>query len=400
MATNNMIKWVKTNSVYFESLENKDPNTMYLLTDTQEIYNGDKNYTSDVYYIETFPDDPIKGKIYVKTSTMECKSWNGNRWVTIVPRVYGELQDGVACDGLVTGDAIKAYVSDKLSDNMLNGASDTDHITLARALTIKGQTLGSYKDGDIIQKGELLTSVLSKMLAKRIPATYTAPRIGIFPSSQTLEAGSFVAPTISASYTQNDAGNLVNFKIMRSINGASSVLLDKGIMESLKIDQFQVTEEENVQFTTRVTYADGPIKLDNLGEQSPEGRIMSGSISATMGYTPKRKLFYGSLSSAKDLNSANIRALSNNKLNPVNRDNFNVSVPVGTSQIIIAYPASLPDIANITSSALNLNVLDTFSKTTVQVEGANGYKAVAYKVYEYRPSIPFGSSDTYKVTIG
>jgi hypothetical protein len=48
---------------------------------------------------------------------------------------------------------------------------------------------------------------------------------------------------------------------------------------------------------------------------------------------------------------------------------------------------------------LNAEIKDVFIKTNVNVEWANGYTDIAYKVFIYTPVEPFPATATYLVTI-
>ena len=72
--------------------------------------------------------------------------------------------------------------------------------------------------------------------------------------------------------------------------------------------------------------------------------------------------------------------------------------------LVVAYPASIGDIAHIIdASAGNFDLVDvdpdksSFKKIQVNVEGVNGYEAIAYNVY-YLDTQPI-SSKTLNITL-
>ena len=68
--------------------------------------------------------------------------------------------------------------------------------------------------------------------------------------------------------------------------------------------------------------------------------------------------------------------------------------------MIIAYPATLRDVTSILDvNGLNAEIKSGFTKTEVQVEGANGFDAIAYKVYTMDYAKANDTANTYKVTI-
>lgn len=397
-----MVKWCLTTSAYYNSLETKEPNFLYFLDDTKEIYRGDVEYTNAVNIVDEYPELAAKGKLYVLSSTLESKIWTGTEWKTVSPGVSTVLTDEDVVNGTVTGEAVKAYVGQKVRDIVAGMTTelDTDKIFLASAISVKGQTLGSYKDGDTIEVGTTLTSLLKKQFAKQIPPTYTTPTYSMSPGDQTVESGSFVNPTINGSYNQNDGGDITSYVLSRLYDNQSEDVVNATSIKSYTQPQIMVKDGASLKYTGVVRYADGPIKNDNLGDPYPSTSIKANQLTRTCTYTGKRKCFYGrdKVATKADTSEA-VRALPQNVMGPGNGTKLTISILAGDTRVSFAYPANLRDVSSVVSSALNLNVKDTFTKELVDVEGANGYDAMQYKVYTYIPAIPFASSDTYTVTI-
>lgn len=114
-----------------------------------------------------------------------------------------------------------------------------------------------------------------------------------------------------------------------------------------------------------------------------------------------RKTFYGTTDQDTfDLTSDNIRALSGGVLGVAKGDKFNINIPTGSKEVIIAYPSVLGDVTSIKYvEAMNTEVKDIFSTSTVSVEGANGYTSESYNLYVYVPDIEFSQTVTYTVEI-
>ena len=397
-----MIKWILTTAEKYAGLSVKDNNALYFLEDTREIYRGELEYTNSVNIVEELPNFAAKGKLYILSDTLEGKVYNGSEWKTVIPSISDVLTDEAVENGVVTGEAIKDYVTKKIAD-MTSGMVtelDTDKVTLTTRIPVIGQTLGSYKDGDFIEAGETLTTILKKQFAKQIPPTYSTPSFSMTPSNQSVESGTLVNPTVNGTFTKRDAGDVTEYKLVRLYNGNSETVLTKATIEQYMQPEITVEDGGNLKFTGTVNYAQGPVKNDNLGLPYPTGQIKAGTLSQTITYTGQRKAFYGrDNQSEAAAESSEIRSLPQNVLNPVNGTKLTISIQSGDSRVTFAYPAALRDVTSVMSSALNLNVKDTFQKTLVDVEGANGYKATQYKVYTYIPAIPFATSDTYTITI-
>lgn len=397
-----MLKWILATSSYYNSLEEKDAGALYFLEDTQEIYRGAVEYTNSVVFTDELPELAAKGKIYVKNDTYESSVWTGTEWKTVIPQIHTVLDDNVVCNGLVTGEGIKAYVTKKVAEIVSGGDIDltTDNVVTTREIQVKGQTLGSYKDGDTIPIGENLTTILTKQFAKQIPPTYSAPSYSISPGNSNHESGSEINFTVGGTFTQRDAGALQNYKLVRTVNGANTDVVTGAAIQNFVQPNIQVIDGGGIKFTGTVTYADGAIKNDNLGMPYPTGSIKAGSLTSSFTVTGQRKTFYGRDTGKTPCNDSNtVRALPQNTLNAGNGTKLTIAIKTGDTRVTFAYPANLRDVTSVVSTALNLDVKDTFEKQTIDVEGANGYNPIQYKVYTYIPAIPFASNDTYTVTI-
>ena len=140
----------------------------------------------------------------------------------------------------------------------------------------------------------------------------------------------------------------------------------------------------------------------NLGNEYPSGRIAAGSKSGTSSaLTGFRSFFYGSKTTAVALNSDNIRTLTNSNKAVVPNQEFQVTVVEGAMQVIVAFPTAINKTLKkvLDVGAFGTDIVGSFIKTTVEVEGANGFTAVSYDVYTYSPAAALGAN-TYKVTIG
>ena len=79
-----------------------------------------------------------------------------------------------------------------------------------------------------------------------------------------------------------------------------------------------------------------------------------------------------------------------------------LNVAVGQQYIVIAYPATLRDINNVTYVEANdSGMASSFTKTTINVADARGGSngTMSYKVYTYAMAVPAAAAMTFKVTI-
>ena len=98
--------------------------------------------------------------------------------------------------------------------------------------------------------------------------------------------------------------------------------------------------------------------------------------------------------------SSDVRALANSILDPKAGSTFTLNIPTGSTLVTIAVPSARTLSSVVYVEGMNSDVKDTFTPSTVNVEGANSYAGIDYTVYSYIPAIPFPNNATYKVTLG
>lgn len=272
------------------------------------------------------------------------------------------------------------------------------------AITVNGVTGLGISDGATISAGTSLDEFVKMVVQKAIPATYTKPTVSIAnnsgQASGNVEAGTTISPKLKATFTKNDAGDLESIVIKSGstevATGTESPLTYTG--------EDVVIGDETITFSAYATYGDAPVKNNNLGQESTENWFAGGTVnSGNYSITGKRNLFYGTgVGSVPEVTSDMVRALVNKKLAPAAGTSFNINVEVGQQYIVIAYPASLRDINNVTYVEANdSGMAANFTKTTIDVADARGGDngLMSYKVYTYAMAVPAAAGMTFKVTI-
>ena len=288
-------------------------------------------------------------------------------------------------------------------------ATSGDITQAGESWQIMGQNIGAYNVGDTVNAGDMITDILKKMTQTRIAATYTAPTLkftaaqgstgtGSLYAAGNYEAGSNINAKLTATATQNDAGDLTNLKIN---DGSSDVVT--GTTNPAVYEYAGQLGDNAVTFTATYAYGDGAVKDDNLGDPSPTGQIKAGSKTATIRYTPFRKYFYGADSAGVQTaiaDSTGIRALTASTGGASKGTKFAISVPVGSTRCTIAFKSTVGTLAQVLyRESGNANITGQFQLTTVNVEGANGYTATEYNVYTISWAQPTAGAMTFDVTI-
>ncbi len=343
--------------------------------------------------------------VYRKTSDSVNLTFSKEGFTYVVPGIAeGETEKLLILDievVLINGVLVNKIgpTSEKIDEVI--AALNTNSIKLSEDIIVNGTEQGSFKDGDTIPKEISLTNIIKSFVQVANPVIYYSPTFGITPNNTTVEAGTMVNPTIVPSFNQKDAGGINRYLLQLSTNGAANVsLLDVLALQNFVQDSIQVQDGAYLKYTATAYYDEGLTKLNNMGVEVPDGKILAGDLSDTLTYSGGRQAFYGTdLGSVNPSTSDEIRALAGKRMNPANGTAFTLNIPAGAKRILIAYPDTLRDLTSVNYAELNAEVVDTFTKVNLQVNGVNGFTAIGYKIFVYIPAIAFGSSATYNVTI-
>ena len=315
----------------------------------------------------------------------------------------------------------------------ITGNVDADKVIMPENITLAGNytqfgNLTKNADGTatLSSKGKSVLDVFTEILSKRLQPTITAqPSISGFNLSgaKAVEAGTSLA---SAAYT---AGNLnpgsyqygpetgvtaSNWVVQRITDGGTEQIasVDAASLSAgsdnndgngfIIGDQGGENVVASLKYKAIATHGAGVTANDNLGSASdPAVNIASGTKEKTTGaYTPFRNVFYGASTEKPTLDSAAIRALT-----PTGKayaaGTLTINVPAGAQRVVIACIAGKTGVTKvINETAMNADVTSTFTKSSVNVEGAEGYTAVAYNVWVFEPAVPYENAATLKVTLG
>jgi len=291
-----------------------------------------------------------------------------------------------------------------------------DIITLdAQVTTISDITsdvdVGGISKTDIVPSGTNIQEFITQMLSQTYYPTFVLPSVNLTDNiAATVEVGT-LGFTLTANYNagaingdisggiwdpnlkQADRAGVATQYTFSGTTIASSPVIQAG--NSLALPT--TTIEEGVNTFNVVTDHDaGTQPLDSLGAAF-DSPLPSGDVSDGLTVNGKRNAFYGV--DLASIDSAGVRALTS-KLNPSNGTSFTINIPAGATDVVFAYPATLRDVDSVIYvEGLNAETKTAFSQQTVNVEGANSYTAIGYKLYTFTPANPFGATATYIVTI-
>lgn len=166
------------------------------------------------------------------------------------------------------------------------------------------------------------------------------------------------------------------------------------------LTKFTVGDDTNYKVSVTTTHTAGAVPKTNLGNDYAAGQIKAGTKSASSGaVTGYRNMFFGTMTTKPaDITSADIRALTTKQAKGNVNDKV-INIPVGALRVMFAVPSDMQITSITDTNGLGAQILSSFTQTTAQVEGANSYTAIEYKVYYMDYASANDTANTYKVTV-
>jgi hypothetical protein len=273
--------------------------------------------------------------------------------------------------------------------------------------------VGAISAAQVIEQGTTFEQFVQTLLFQVYYPTFTAPTASLTTNlagdslevgfqgitlTAGLNRGAITGKTVNGVWqpsTNQDfrSGPVTNYTILGANNGTTAAYTSAAAL------LFEGTNNYNAT----VSYAQGPQPYDSkfINFSTP---LAAGFINTSTTAIGRRRAFrIADANNTIPTTSSQVRALSSatntSFLNPTVNTAYTIAIAAGSNRVIFAYPATLRDITSILYVETNDNVVTSFTKTTVSVEGLNGNFPTNYKVYSYVPAVPFGASATFIVTI-
>lgn len=349
------------------------------------------------------PIEGESGKIYVDITGVDGAyqfRWTGTQFAVVgAPTVIGEVT-GTAFDG-GRGKALEEKV-EELSNKEWTAETVKFTTDLTITANVGVHTIDSSGSKTLATTGKSVKQVMDLLFSEEKNPTITQPYVNL--SSSTMgakEVGTSIIPVYTASlnpgtYKYGPAtGVTASSWIITDTNGGSKT------ESSGSFEEFQVIDNTSYKITAVAQHTEGTIPLTNLGNEYAAGKIQAGSKTKQVGtITGYRNSFYGTLEDKGELTSTVIRTLGKSNKALSNGSTFNITIPVGALRVVIAYPAILRNLTSVSDiNGLGAEIVTSFTEIRVNVEGANRYQTIEYKVYYLDYANPNNANNTYKVTI-
>lgn len=355
------------------------------------------------YFAQNTDVKPKKGDVFVVTTTVDGSTYeqsayfyNGSAWVAMTGSV----------------DADKVILRENIT--LAGGYTQVGNLTKSQNGTATFQT-----------KGKSVADILTEIFSKRLQPTITAqPSVTGFAlnGAKAVEAGTQVAAASygtaelnpgSYKYGPDTAVVASGWKVERITDKATTEVAnaetaslaagsDNNGGAGFVIGDAGGDAVASLKYKATATHGAGVTAKDNLGSDSnPAVAIAAGTKSKeTAAYTPFRNYFYGATAEKPTLNSDYIRSLTKSG-KAYAAGTLTINIPVGAQRVAIACIATAKGVTKvINETAMNADVTSTFVKSTVPVEGANGYSAKTYNVWIFEPAVAYGNAAVLKVTLG
>lgn len=355
------------------------------------------------YFTQHTGAKPKKGDVFVVTTTVDGSTYEQSAY-------FYDGSAWVAMTGSV--DADKVILRENIT--LAGGYTQVGNLTKSQNGTATFQT-----------KGKSVADILTEIFSKRLQPTITAqPSVTGFAlnGAKAVEAGTQIAAASygtaelnpgSYKYGPDTAVVASGWKVERITDKATTEVAnaetaslaagsDNNGGAGFVIGDAGGDAVASLKYKATATHGAGVTAKDNLGSDSnPAVAIAAGTKSKeTAAYTPFRNYFYGATAEKPTLNSDYIRSLTKSG-KAYAAGTLTINVPVGAQRVAIACIATAKGVTKvINETAMNADVTSTFVKSTVPVEGSNGYSAKTYNVWIFEPAVAYGNVAVLKVTLG
>ena len=278
----------------------------------------------------------------------------------------------------------------------ISGRASDIQLSAPIKVELKDKTIGKYKNGDVIDQGTTLQTLLQGMLREVIKPELTEPTLDLTYEidNEGPEPGDIATTYFTVVYNKNDAGDIVvdeegypAYKIVAedgtyTYERAYISYTEDGVEKRVLLDK-DLTAQANILFTDKsdlniscnIEYEQGEVHEDNYGNASYF--IPAGTLSVEKTYKTERKMFLGYFNGT-DIRTAKERPVETGRIRVEAKwydkiKDFVVAIPYGQRLFV--------------KSVFYLNqgceILDLFERTIEPVPGANNYSPVLYEIYTY-----------------
>lgn len=292
------------------------------------------------------------------------------------------------------------------------GAGDTDLIVFKEAITVTKET-GNYTPGTVIPANTTLTDLITDMLSQDInPTVKSSPTVSFSNTSWAgaHEIGTTVSLTYSVSLSDgtyavegqpNQSGGVTakSWHVTSNVGGVDSTSASSGADPVAY--RFTDTSTQ-VQLTAVATGNQGNMPKTFLNKDYPSIRFADNATYSKQSSkgTCYRAKFYGWASDTTN----DFAALTGAQIRSLDKGNKAANLPTSINtanmqQMFFAFPQGTYSSVSVINKNTGLPQTVTKYTSTVNVEGADGFTAIAYDVWYVKNDAPELGDSTFTVTV-
>ena len=144
-----LVKFVRGTAENFLTLDSKDQDTLYIITDEQRLYLGDKCISGGIYTsVAELPGTGTPNTLYLNTTDGSVSYWNGTGYTTLVKPSATAISEGSTHNQFATAKAVYDYVTSQISDLDVSTLAGRVTILEGEMDTVQGQITTINGDGE------------------------------------------------------------------------------------------------------------------------------------------------------------------------------------------------------------------------------------------------------------
>lgn len=223
------------------------------------------------------------------------------------------------------------------------------------------------------------------------PVTYSSPSsaLATTASVNNLEIGEVINIPLTVTYTKRDGGDILSISLKKNENEIST--------SATYTDSNVIASDVPITYRAVISYSQGLIKNNQLGDPIPTGRIPAGTTGTnTISIKGNYYIAYGSFT---DLPS-NLRTLSGGRLSNES-DTFILQASISTLKQAIVLPPnkSLSKVIDLTASNQDITSQYVLQQGNVTVNDISGNPITNYKLYIRTQGSNYNIPHNHQITL-
>lgn len=144
-----LVKFVRGTAENFALLDSKNQDTLYIITDEQRLYLGDKCISGGIYTsVAELPGTGAPNTLYLNTTDGSVSYWNGTGYTVLVKPSATTISEGSTDNQFATAKAVYDYVTSKITSLDVSALAGRVTTLEGEMDTVQGQITTINGDGE------------------------------------------------------------------------------------------------------------------------------------------------------------------------------------------------------------------------------------------------------------